>query len=523
LESGPDDGVLLHARTLVRAMFSEGAQPLVITRLADGVVVEASPGFCELSGWPRDELVGRSSGDLGVWPTPRHELLELLQHGRGAAGIETSLRRRGGEIRYCRLSVQRVELDGVDHLLAIVVDVTARVIAERALAEVEERFRLLVEEMPAITFMDALDGTPLYTSPQVRTMLGYDPDEWSARWPAQVHPDDRDRVQHAYSEHLSTLVPYVEEYRMFAADGHARWWHDQSVIVRDGDGTPRFSLGFLLDVTERRRAQDALRVSEHARRDVLAAMLRAEEQTLARIATELHDDTIQAITAALLSMDRARTAAGGGAPVLDAARRSLSDALDRTRRMTFELRPPVLETHGLHPSITDLARGTADEAEFDLDLDLRVGRYSFAAEELAYRTVQEALANVRKHARARHVLVRLRERAGALEGEITDDGAGFDLARALDRRAYGRHMGLDSMLARVRLAGGRIDVSSSPGEGTRVTFAIPAAMEDTRMSETSEPRTSGDSAPERPGEDGEGEEIWTEAPGQDGPPEGEGS
>jgi PAS domain S-box-containing protein len=526
--------VLAHASEIVATMFAESAQPLVLTRLADGLVVEASPGFCELSGWTRDELVGTTTAELGVWIVPRSEMTSAAQGGRSTAGLEMPFRRRDGEVRFCRLSVQTVDLAGVPHLLAVMADVTARVIAERALAEAEQRFQLLVEEMPAITFMDALDGTPLYTSPQVRTMLGYDPDEWSATWPAQVHPDDRERVGAAYDRHLATLAHYDEEYRTYAADGRIIWCHDRSVIVRDIDGLPRFSLGFVVDVTERHRAEEALRTSERARRDVLSAMLVSEERTLARVATELHDDTIQAITAALLSIDRARSS--DAATVLEGARRLLAEALDRTRRMTFELRPPVLEAHGLEPAIGDLARVAAQEAGFTLDIDLRVRRYPFAVEELAYRTVQEALANVRKHARARHVRVRLHEQNRILTGEIQDDGRGFDVARALDPRTAGMHMGLDSMVARVRLAGGRIDVWSAAHEGTTVTFAVPIDREEEdRMSDTGEERTIGDAADappgrraeegQRPGQgaDGDNEDIWTETPGQEGPPEGDGS
>ena len=102
--------------------------------------------------------------------------------------------------------------------------------------------------------------------------------------------------------------------------------------------------------------------------------------------------------------------------------------------MTFELRPPLLEAHGLQAAVRDLADEAAREGGFHVDLHTTVDRYPFAIEDLVYRTVQEALSNVRKHARASKVAIALHERQGNLTGWVRDDGRGFDLERALDRR-----------------------------------------------------------------------------------------
>jgi signal transduction histidine kinase len=141
----------------------------------------------------------------------------------------------------------------------------------------------------------------------------------------------------------------------------------------------------------------------------------------------------------------------------------------------FELRPPLLESQGLDPALRDLAATAAAEVGFEVSASIQVGRYPEAVETLAYRTAQEAIANARKHAGARCLQLTLVEDSGQLRGEVRDDGRGFDVVQALDRRAKRMHMGLDTMIERVRMAGGEIAVESIEGDGTIVRFCIPAA------------------------------------------------
>ena len=102
-------------------------------------------------------------------------------------------------------------------------------------------------------------------------------------------------------------------------------------------------------------------------------------------------------------------------------------------------------------------------------------RYSEAFETLVYRIVREGVANVRRHARAHRLEVTLVHEGGALRGTISDDGRGFDVHRALDRHRTRMHLGLDATIERIRLAGGEIEIDSTPGEGTRIEFRLPGA------------------------------------------------
>ena len=122
----------------------------------------------------------------------------------------------------------------------------------------------------------------------------------------------------------------------------------------------------------------------------------------------------------------------------------------------------------------DLADEVAQEGGFAWRGRRRDGRFAVLVEDLAYRTVKEALANARKHAAAHAMCgcgcASVEDLAG---GARSDDGRGFDVSRALDRRGMRLHMGLDSMRERLRLAGGDVSIASAPGKGARVDFAIP--------------------------------------------------
>jgi signal transduction histidine kinase len=228
------------------------------------------------------------------------------------------------------------------------------------------------------------------------------------------------------------------------------------------------------------RADDALVESERHRLQVVNAMLRAGEEERSRIATDLHDDTVQVMTATLLTVDRLRNAIVTGdaermVAVCEEVRRTLTQAMERTRLMMFDLRPPLLDAYGLEPAIRDMVEQAAEEAGFETVVEVRVARHHELLETLAYRTVREAVINARRHSGATRLEVRLDEENGRLRGLVRDDGAGFDVSEATGRGRLRLSLGLDALVERVRLAGGEVAIQSAPGQGAEVSFELPTA------------------------------------------------
>jgi signal transduction histidine kinase len=149
----------------------------------------------------------------------------------------------------------------------------------------------------------------------------------------------------------------------------------------------------------------------------------------------------------------------------------LSEALERTRRLMFELRPHVLQRSGLGAAIAELTvEGPWREAEVEID----VGRQTDTIEAVAYRAVRELVINARKHSRAPRLSLCGWQDDGRLRFVVEDDGVGFDVARALDRDHMRLHVGLDATGERLSLAGGSLEIESSPGAGARFEFSLPA-------------------------------------------------
>jgi len=161
--------------------------------------------------------------------------------------------------------------------------------------------------------------------------------------------------------------------------------------------------------------------------------------------------------------------------VLPPTRAMLAHAMERVRRLTFELHPPLLEAHGLPVALTDLIDRAARDSGFTTDVVIEVGRYPVLVEDLAYRIVREAIADARAHAGTSRIEVDIREHRGAVHGRIWDDGSSGPARRADDRRRALLHLSLERLASRVRLADGDVDIRSIPGRGTLVAFRLPLA------------------------------------------------
>jgi PAS domain S-box-containing protein len=147
----------------------------------------------------------------------------------------------------------------------------------QALRAAEARYRMLVEQLPAITYISSIDSHDhtLYISPQVETMLGYRPAEWIGEpdiWKRYMHPDDRPRIQAEQARAHVEGRPRPAEYRLIARDGRVRWFRDEAVYLDDDSGSPRAVQGILYDITERKQAEQDLRLSELRYRTLIEHM-----------------------------------------------------------------------------------------------------------------------------------------------------------------------------------------------------------------------------------------------------------
>jgi signal transduction histidine kinase len=231
---------------------------------------------------------------------------------------------------------------------------------------------------------------------------------------------------------------------------------------------------------ELEHAVSELRIVDKERRVLLSSVVTAQQQERKQIASDIHDDTIQKVTAAAMRLDMLESAHPelAGDEGYAKAKLILQRSIESLRHLMFELHPYVLDRDGLGPA---LRLYLEEEAKLEnspvYHLDSRITAEPSADIRIVlYRVAQEALANVRKHARASRVDVCLGERENGFSIRITDDGVGFD---AGDRAESPEgHLGLTSMRDRAEMTGGVLSISSRPDRGTVVDIWIPDGLRD---------------------------------------------
>ena len=253
-----------------RSSFRDAAIGMALVGL-DGRWLQANRSLCGLLGYEQNELLEKTFQDV---THPEDLGADLAEVRRMLSGeIETYrmekryIHKEGHEI-WILLSVSLVRDEDGEPLYFIsqVQDINERKKADRRLRESEERYRNLVENIPAVVYIDRADvpDVAAYTSPQIEALVGYTSEEWleGRLWRKLIHPDDRDWVLEINGRARAAEEPFCEEYRLIARDGSVVWVRDESELLRDEAGRPLLWQGVLLNVTERKEAEEALRKSQ---------------------------------------------------------------------------------------------------------------------------------------------------------------------------------------------------------------------------------------------------------------------
>jgi PAS domain S-box-containing protein len=276
-------GRLDEAETLYRSLIEQLPAVTYIEDPVTGDQLYLSPQVHSFLGYTTEEWSTFEQWLESVHPDDRARVLgmddDATEDGTPFR-CEYRLRRKSGEVVWVRDEAYLVhDADGSPrYWQGVLFDITAEKEAEDLIRRAEERYRLLVEEMPGISYLDEyVPGTTLwptrYISPQVERILGYAPDEWlrdpATHWHQLLHPDDLERAEAADAHHYATGEPLDIELRVYDRSGSMRWLRDQAVVIHDDEGNPLFSQGIMLDVTERKLAEDRLADAEQRYRAIV--------------------------------------------------------------------------------------------------------------------------------------------------------------------------------------------------------------------------------------------------------------
>src|ERR671917_286002 len=234
-------------------------------------IIDANRSVTEMFGYGLEELIGRDAIEL---TSPEYrEMVRQRISDEDTRPYESMGLKRDGTTFPIEIRPRHLPYSGRRIRVTSVIDLTERKQAEEALIMSEERYRTLVEQLPAVTYMQETENATLaYVSPQIESVLGYSPEEYLAnpnlRWQT-IHPEDRGWVLREDIRTDETGEPYSVEYRRISRDGRVVWVREEAMLVRDSEGRPLFWQGILMDVTERKHQEDALRQSEALYRTVV--------------------------------------------------------------------------------------------------------------------------------------------------------------------------------------------------------------------------------------------------------------
>jgi len=284
---------------------------------------------------------------------------------------------------------------------------------------------------------------------------------------AMVHPDDKERLELALAK-VSLDNPMLHiTYRILRPDGTVTWLERNSRAYFDGNGKLKRMVGMIVDVTERKRAKEALA-------DMTRKLIEAQEQERARIGRELHDDINQRLAMLAIELEQLQNNPSEVRNRVQELQKQTTEISNDVQALSHELHSSKLQYLGVVAGIKSWCKEYAERQKIDLEcrsdvssiLPLEIGISLF-------RVVQEALHNAVKHSGVKRVEVQLREESGEVHLLISDLGKGFDLEAAMQ----GKGLGLTSMRERVRLVNGTIEIQSKPMGGTTVHVRVPLRSE----------------------------------------------
>ncbi len=232
-------------------------------------MVDVGPGILDLLGMTREEWLATSEGWRDVLhPDDLDRIVEsserTVETGEPFREQYRAIHRDGREVWIREEAIRVDDEDGNPQFwLGLMLDVTDTVRTERELQEAQTKYGVLVEQIPAIVYVDVADErmTTSYVSPQIEALLGITPEEYiddPDMWVTHLHPEDRDETLAAYLEGRAAGGPFTLEYRLIGRDGRVLWFSDSAVVVHDGAGQPLFVQGVMLDITQRKEAEEEI-------------------------------------------------------------------------------------------------------------------------------------------------------------------------------------------------------------------------------------------------------------------------
>jgi PAS domain S-box-containing protein len=473
-----------------------------------------------------DEKIGSLLGHAGSVFEEDPGLWTSLIHPDDLGQVLAAWRRTTEPGERYRLTYRMVAHDGtVVHLLdeaavavdaatgartwyGVIMDVGADTLSP-GVREAEEKYRRLIEQIPAVTYIDEVpeddpsDLSPVYISPQIERLLGYEPEEWVRDpdlWSRVTHPDDLDTTEASAVRAFEDGTPLSIEYRMIARDGRTVWVREEASLFRDEFGAPKFWQGVYVDITELKRAEEELNNALVRERDASERLRALDEMKNTFLQAVSHDlrTPLAAILGLAVTLERDDLTLDDR-DVQDMASRIASNSrkldrmvadlldLDRLSRGIIE---PKLQQADVGAIVRDMVEQLELTEGRSVVLDIESVSIPVDASKLE-RIVENLVANAVRHTpKDAKVWVGTRAYEGGAILTVDDDGPGvpvelheavfepFRQGPSASDHSPGAGVGLALVARFAQLHGGRAWVEDRPGGGASFRVFLPGTATD---------------------------------------------
>jgi PAS domain S-box-containing protein len=442
-----------------------------------------SPEWKRQLGYADEELPNRfEEWETRLHPDDRERTLDriraYLANPWPDYQVEFRLRHKDGSYRWIhtRAELMRDSAGLPRRLLGCHVDVTDRKHAEAALRESEEKLRLFIEHAPSAIAMFDRDMRYLAYSRRWLVDYGLEGQQLAGRSHYAVFPELPERWKAVHRRCLEGATEKCEQDPFPRGDGTVDWIRWEVHPWRTDDGIVGGLVIFSEVITDRKRAEEALREHTERLKGLSQRLMEAEEAERRAINRELHDRIGQNLSALNLNLNVLRAGLSGASleavkSRLDEIQKLIEETTVQVRNVMAELHPPALDDYGLIAALRTFAESRAPHGAPSIEVrgEEPAPRLQRPVELALFRIAQEALTNALKHANARRVEVAVAAAGARIALAILDDGVGVDRS---DAGSAARGWGLTIMRERAEAIGARLRIEARPGGGTRVLVEL---------------------------------------------------
>jgi PAS domain S-box-containing protein len=426
---------LRSSEEVLSTAFRNSPDAFSINRFPNGPYIELNDGYTRLTGYSREEALGKTPREMNLWvdAARRDEALAVLRSTGHLRDFEFRFRTKSGQMRIGQMSASVVEIRGERCSLVIVRDVTERKEAEEILRSSEERFRVLVRDLYFAVVLYGPDARVEFANRAAHRLFNIPDGAAVGKQLADlgivaVSEDGQPIPFHnrPVSTVLRTRQAIRDSVMAFRVPGSDQlvWIFGSAVPQFDANGNIVRVISSFADVTEMKNAERAIH-------NLSTQLLKLQDEERRRLGRELHDGLAQTVLAINLNLAQVRqslSSANANAVLPLEKARSLTREMSRDiRTLSYLLHPPLLDDLGLFSTLKEYIQGFSERSGIDTQLQILADfdRLSPQIELALFRIVQESLANIQRHSGSPTALIRLTSQDSALTLEVIDHGHGM--------------------------------------------------------------------------------------------------